>query len=293
MGRGRLTREAKVRKDRPCRGMVLSTGETTLEGEMSVVARMLVLEIPPWEHRDPQGAALTKAEAAREHLSGFTAHFASWIARQLDENNLKQELVERFKTNADGFRKKLIAELGGKQPNTGRVISNWAVLVTVYQLLSRFLREHDADDNLPAWQDVIVESVQTLREERASEVFLNSLSQLLASGDVMLASDTKQPEEPRPSTTLIGYRDKQYVYLLPEIAFRAITRIQALQFTVSAIGSQLREDGHLLAAGNGKRLTVQIRVRGNRVRVWRLKAEILGGDSGVSGDSPKIETASG
>jgi hypothetical protein len=57
MGRGRLTREAKVRRERPCRGFILSTGETTIEGEMSVVARMLILEIPPWEHRDPQGEA--------------------------------------------------------------------------------------------------------------------------------------------------------------------------------------------------------------------------------------------
>jgi hypothetical protein len=47
MGRGRLTREAKLRLERPCRGLILSTGETTIEGEMSVVARMLVLEIPP------------------------------------------------------------------------------------------------------------------------------------------------------------------------------------------------------------------------------------------------------
>ncbi len=32
MGRGRLTREAKVRHEKPCRGLLLSTGETTLEG---------------------------------------------------------------------------------------------------------------------------------------------------------------------------------------------------------------------------------------------------------------------
>lgn len=50
MGRGRLTREAKVRMDRQCRGFLLSTGETKLEGEMSVTARMFNLEIPPWEH---------------------------------------------------------------------------------------------------------------------------------------------------------------------------------------------------------------------------------------------------
>ncbi len=84
MGRGRLTREAKVRQEKPCRGLILSTGETTIEGEMSVIARMLVLEVPPWEQRDPDGQALSQAEDLRDKLPGFTAHFASWVAKQLE-----------------------------------------------------------------------------------------------------------------------------------------------------------------------------------------------------------------
>lgn len=54
MGRGRLTREATLRQERPCRGLLLSKGETTIKDEASILARMLVLEVPPWEH-DPGG----------------------------------------------------------------------------------------------------------------------------------------------------------------------------------------------------------------------------------------------
>ena len=71
MGRGRLTREAKLRQERPCRGLLLSTGETTIEGEASILSRMLVLEIPPWERRDPGGRALAQADALRRQLAGF------------------------------------------------------------------------------------------------------------------------------------------------------------------------------------------------------------------------------
>jgi hypothetical protein len=45
----------------------------TLEGEASVLARMLVLEISPWERRDPGGTLLQQAETLRTQLSGFTA----------------------------------------------------------------------------------------------------------------------------------------------------------------------------------------------------------------------------
>ena len=276
MGRGRLTREAKLRREKPCRGLILSTGETTIEGEASVLSRMLVLEIPPWEQRDPQGKYLLEADKHRHHLQGFTAHFASWIARQLESGALQQDIANRFATSVNGYRKKL-SHLKGKQSNTGRLIQNWAVLVTVYQLLSRFLMEKDADDVLPAWQDSIEQTIDIVREERASEVFLDVLGQLLASGEVMLAENRQNPIEPPPGKIIVGYKDSEFIHLLPEMAFRAVNRIQPLKFTASAIGSQLREDGILLTHDGGRNLTVRLRVRGNRIRVWRLGANAFDG----------------
>jgi hypothetical protein len=283
MGRGRLTREAKLRQERPCRGLILSTGETVLEGEASVLSRMLVLNVPPWEHRDPGGQMLAQADLLRQHLSGFTVEFATWIARQVEEGDLVADIARRFAASVNGYRTKLVA-LGASQSNTGRIIQNWAVLVTVYQLLWRFLEEKEAADLLPGWQDVIVETARAVRQERASEVFLNNLGQLLASGEVMLAADMKQPEEPRPGVTLIGYRDARYIYLLPEVTYREVNRVQPLKFTVAAIGTQLREEGYLVPGNGDRHLAIQVRVRGNRVRVWRLKAEILSGDGGDCGD---------
>ncbi len=270
MGRGRLTREAKVRHEKPCRGLILSTGETTIEGEMSVVARMLVLEIPPWEKRDPNGQALVQAEHLREHLPGFTAHFAAWIAKQLENGNLKTEIANRFSVNMKGYREKLAAEVGG-QSNTGRVIQNWAVLVTVYQMLAKFLSEMSEDYLLPAWKDAIVESVRTLRQERASEVFINILGQIIAGGQAVIDEDMKNPREHPPGVTVIGYKDAGFVYLLPEIAHREVNRVQPLRFTVTAIGMQLREDGILIPGPNN--ISIQKRVKGSRVRFWQLKAD--------------------
>ncbi len=270
MGRGRLTREAKVRHEKPCRGLILSTGETTIEGEMSVVARMLVLEIPPWEKRDPDGQALVQAERLREHLPGFTAHFASWVVKQLEASDLKTDIASRFSSNMRGYREKLSAEVGG-QSNTGRVIQNWAVLVTVYQMLSRFLSEMDEDYLIPAWRDAIIESVRTLRQERASEVFLDILGQLIAGGQAVIDDDMKNPREYPPGVTVIGYKDEGFVYLLPEIAHREVNRVQPLRFTVTAIGMQLREDGILIPGPNN--LSTQKRVRGGRVRFWKLISE--------------------
>lgn len=278
MGRGRLNREAKLREERPCRGLILSTGETTIEGEASVLSRMFVIDVPPWEHRDPNGEKLLAADALRHHLPGFTAHFVSWVAKQLEAGTLQETITSRYLSNVEGYRTKLRSKVKGSRASTGRLVGNWAVLVTVYQLLSRFVDEIDGDYMLPHWQDSIVETVQIVREERASEVFLNVLGQLLASGEAILAEDRQNPVEPPPGTTIVGYRDEQFIHLLPEVAYRAVNKVHALKFPVGAIGSVLKEEGWLLTHDGGRNLTVRVRVRGNRVRVWRLRAEALDGD---------------
>ena len=275
MGRGRLTREAKLRHERPCRGLLLSTGETTLEGEASILSRMLVLEIPPWEKRDPGGVALSKLETVRDQLPGFTAQFIQWIAAQANEGTLAKELASRFESNVKGYRDSLTSKLG-RQANTGRMVQNWAVLVTTYQMLRLFMVDLDCDDVLSSWQDSIVETVKAVQQERAGQVFIDTLGQLLASGELMLAKDMREPEEPRPGTTIVGYLDERYVYLLPDVAHRAVLRVQPLKFNTPAIGAQLKEDGWLIPGTNN--LTVQRRIRGIPTRLWQLKADFLGCD---------------
>ena len=136
--------------------------------------------------------------------------------------------------------------------------------------------ELDADYVLPSWQDVILETVQTVCQERASQVFLDLLGQLLAGGQVMLDDDMRNPREPAPGTAKVGYRDSEYVYLLPEITYKEISKVQPLRFTTTAIGAQFKEDGLLLPGT--KNITIQRRVKGNTTRFWRLKLDILGCD---------------
>ncbi|HEX2906800.1 MAG TPA: hypothetical protein VHO69_08070, partial [Phototrophicaceae bacterium] len=272
MGRGRLTREAKLRQERPCRGHLLSTGETTLDGEASILARMIVLKVSPWGERDPSGQALIRADQLRGQLSGFTTQFVQWIAGQVESHNLTAKLSQGFVSSTQGYQDKL-ANKGVQQTTVGRLVQNWAVLVTTYRLLDAFLVERDADEVLPAWRDTILDGAQAMREERAGLLFLDGLQQLLASGELMLATDLRQPEEARPGTTIVGYRDGQHALILPDVAYRAIARIHPLKFNTAAIGAQFQEDGWLIPGVNS--LTVQRRVCGIPTRFWQLKADFI------------------
>ena len=125
---------------------------------------------------------------------------------------------------------------------------------------------------------MIAQTVQSVQHERAGESFLNTLSQLLASGEAVLANDTRSPNEPRSNAPIIGYLDNDHILLLPVVAYREVNRVQPLKFSVSAIGAQLKEEGRLLPGVNS--LTVQRRVRGMATRVWQLRADFLTAEEG-------------
>jgi len=63
---------------------------------------------------------------------------------------LQADIAARFSDNVKGYKTKLAVEMG-RQSNNDRVVKNWAVLVTVYQMISHFLSEIDDSYSLPAW----------------------------------------------------------------------------------------------------------------------------------------------
>ena len=56
-------------------------------------------------------------------------------------------------------------------------------------MLRQFMTELDCDNFLPSWQDSIVEMVKAVQQERAGQVFIDTLGQLLA-------RDMRESEEP-------------------------------------------------------------------------------------------------
>ena len=160
-----------------------------------------------------------------------------------------------------------------KASSTGRVIGNWATLTAVYQMLGRFLDTHDCGYILPGWSDLALETTRTLHEERASRIYIDIIQQLIASGRAAI-EDVNRPREYPPHVPVIGYVLDGFAYIIPDIAYREVCKVQPVNFTLQAIGNQLREDG-LLIAGAGN-LSVQKRLNGQRVRVWQFTADILG-----------------
>ena len=79
------------------------------------------------------------------------------------------------------------------------MIQNWAVLRTVYQVLHEFLTEQHAEQALPIWQDAMAQTVQAVQHERAGDLFLNALAQLLGSGEAVLMAAVRSRYRHEPA----------------------------------------------------------------------------------------------
>jgi hypothetical protein len=117
--------------------------------------------------------------------------------------------------------------------------------------------------------------------ERYAEVFLRTLAELVASGQVFLARRTTDtpatvPEELARHGTKVGWVDEDGVYLLPGVGFAAVDRATRGGFplTERALWKMLAEDGHLAARDAGH-FTTKARCAGAVRRVLRLKPGAL------------------
>jgi hypothetical protein len=146
----------------------------------------------------------------------------------------------------------------------GRPSEAIAHMMLGYQYMLRYMRdvgaittEQAVEMMAAAWEVVVQNSkrqADDLREERPSKFFLTAISELLA-GKVVgvrdLAANIGDPGAHVPGTQdMIGYKDAQYYYLLPSVAYRAVTKLcndqgQAFPLTSKMLYKQMREDGVL------------------------------------------------
>ncbi len=141
----------------------------------------------------------------------------------------------------------------------------------------------------------VYEMSDTVRQEKASEVFLATLKSLIASQEVVLAKvfpvagkeSTFDFAESPPHGTIIGYVDDEFVYIEKGTALKKVKEARQregspLEFSAKAITSQLIADQVIEAdetMRSGSRGVWQIYIRSSpqtiRPRVYMVKREVF------------------
>lgn len=172
-----------------------------------------------------------------------------------------------------------------------------ACILIGYAMMLNYFRDVEAIDNdtaskmLAHAMKVLTEAsrkqAKDMESEKPTRIFLDSMSELLASKTVVLKDisggmDPEATKDPSPLKDMVGYMDADYYYLLPAVAFGAVQKLcreQGIEFPVSlkALYKHLRTDGVLKGMQSSENPTKNKWIDGRAVRLLWIPREAMDG----------------
>ena len=138
-----------------------------------------------------------------------------------------------------------------------------------------------------------------MEDDKPSRIFTNIIGELIATGRVWIKDtviqDPNGKKNAYPMDNMIGWRDNTYYYLLPDMAFKEVSRVcreEGHEFPINSprgLYKHLTADGVVTGIKPGESAAKPTRVEDGRiVRVLRIPVEIINGDS-KDGSIEKVE----
>ena len=284
--RGRLNADRTIQESKPPRSVAIITGEDLPAVGASGLARFFILDID--KEDIPVGEEMTalQEDARKGWLQRAMRGYILWLQKQADE------LPERLHTMFLNFRqlvRKRQAETGGHD----RAPEAVACILMGYSLMLNYMRDVGGitqeeailmqREALELLSDMSRRQTRTMESEKPSRIFLTTLSELLVSKKAALRDLTPGPEGVKalsPLDTMVGYMDRDYYYLLPNVTFGAVQKLcreQGVEFPVSlkALYKHLRTDG--IVTSDGDTVTRNKRIDGRTVRLLWIPRDQMDG----------------
>jgi len=283
--RTRLTGDLKARPDTPPNALVIATGEQLPLGITSVAARIL----PVFCERDKIDLSkLSQAQAEAHLLAQAMRGYLEWLAPQMEQ--LAKLLPRRF----EELRVKATVDGHARLPEAVAHLYLGAELGTAYAVKLGVLTEDEAREIKDrCWKVLLTlacEHARTLEEERPVVKFIQVLDAIftqrkahlldrVSGGRPLLAQlfgwqlTGEDDEAAYPGGELLGWVDKDGLYLMPEAAFRAVSEYlrptEGLPIRERTLRDLLVQEG-IAEPGEGGRSTRQVRCQGSLKRVLHL-----------------------
>jgi hypothetical protein len=281
MARGRLDANSDLRNTFPMRCVLISSGEDQPDGEASTLARILSVQLA---RRMVNRERLTFIQQHARDLHALTIDYLAWLAAGADTSG-NQALHQ-------ASRAAILAQLEDATAgatNPGRIASNVAVLYVAWETFGRFLeaRGHWPAEQVRAWVLTCKRELCALAraqlhlttQERYSQLFLETVRALVASGRAVLHTSGSSSQELQPGQMLIGAYDSSGTYLIAQAAYDEVCKHlraagRPVGFSLRALSQLFQQDG-LLQSVEPPSLVVKKRINGTRPCCWHLPVDIL------------------
>lgn len=292
--RGRLQSDGQLQTDRPPRAVAMMTGEVLPDIGASGLARFFIVNIDRGDIPITKELTEMQEDARKGWLQKAMRGYITWLARQAD--GMPERCHDLFLRFRDMVR-------GMSQGSHDRAPEAVACLLLGYNMLLNYARDQGVITDAEAREMLghglrelcAISDRQTdvMAEEKPTKIFIDIISESLASGRAWLR-DIQDPNSkaPGPNIPNIGWKDQEYYYLLPQMAYSLavqMSRAGGTEFPLNktALWKQLAADGMIDARGRGESWTKQKWLDGKNQRVIWLRRGALG-DVG-NGDGQQLD----
>jgi hypothetical protein len=305
-GRSRLSRSSRMMSSTYIRGMVLITGEDLPEGESSTLARVVPLPLAKKPLTQEEVSIKRRCDKRRPLYAGVMARYIAWTQLKGDAylQERAEELFDTFLADAD--------VVAVDADNKARILQNLALNLLGFLLWTEFAGEFDvlaeaeagrmAQEHYEFLKSVFLGHATAVSEERPFELFLRDLRAIIDSEVVRLVRirpkargfETDAEQSGPRNKPLIGYEDRDHVYLLQDAVFkevgeyRARGHIDAGEFSRRAVVDQLLNNGVLVPnanrAGTNTVKKHRITVDGDQKRVLKVERKVIRGETDAEDD---------
>lgn len=281
--RTRLGSDMNLKEGKPIRGSLLITGEDLLDDVGSVMARYHVVEMDK-DYMNKE--AIKSSYKYRKFYNGFMGRYIAWL---LKDPKYTKKIVNHIEEWKDKF-------MGGRtSANIHRVAQSFAYNLVGFEMFCRFLEESEFISMEKRVKMVkthknnlfvrIDKNVMSVKEATVSEVFINTLMDLINSGAVHIhhvGKDSFNPYDVRDEC--IGFdddkdeSDKKYVYFFGTSVWNAVNK--AVGSGKGLMNSKLNLTGELVKRGimvpGSKGNTFNKDLYGKTQVTWRILKSALG-----------------
>ena len=246
----------------PPRGLCVITGEDIIGGESSV-ARFIGIEVCPGDYKTD---VLTYYQNNPLVYSTHIYYFIEWVS----ENFYK--IMNFIKCNFNFYRNEVLNEFRHK-----RLSDSYAFLCLTYDILFEYCNNTNNTDISILFYNIknIIKEVIKLHEQSTTNqdpaiLYLIAIQELILSKRCKVLDKNENKNE---NSNIIGYKDDDYYYLIPGVAYNNVIEFwkrQNIEFPVSSdrVNKALDELKIIKTSleGNTIKRTVKNSINGERKR---------------------------
>lgn len=284
--RARLNSDSRLKTNHPPRCLFLVTGEDNPDIGKSGAARVFSVYVPSGIRED-----ITEIQTAGR--SGDLARAMACYIRYIIDNF--EDVKSNFEYIYNICSEDITADFGAvRLSNQAALLSASLIMFLKYAVVSGAITSENAKqiktEGLQYIKQAARDNENNIRDTDPVNIYIRALSDLIAAGRVSLIDlDINTPATSdfmlSDKNNIIGYKDKLYIYLDSNLAYKAVYDYQAGEnafFGISkaTIQRQLLERGYICGKDNNPTITKTINKRS--VRLLRFRRDLLApsGDQG-------------